>query len=95
MINHLYDNKGVKQTLDILLANPKTEPIWAPGVENERGQLAHGFQNHATGTDTIFFVNKNEIPKDRKISYANFVCNYRTFKVRVTHSPPHSWWGQA
>ena len=42
-----------------------------------------------TGTNTIFFVHIHEIPKDRKISYANFVCNYRPLKsepyrVRLT-----------
>ena len=37
MINNVYDDNGIKQSLDMLLANPKTEPTWAPGVENELG----------------------------------------------------------
>ena len=53
MINHVFDSKGAKQTLDLLLANPKTEPIWASGVEKELGQLAQGFENRVTVTDTI------------------------------------------
>ena len=59
----------------MLLANPETKPIWAPGVENELGRLTQGFEDRVQGTNTIFFVQKHEIPKDRKISYANFVCD--------------------
>ena len=88
-INHVYDKKGKKQSLDMLLAIPETEPIWAPGVENALGRLVQGFKDRVKGTNTIFFVHKHEIPKDRKISYANFVCDYRPLKsepyrVRLT-----------
>ena len=89
LLNHVYDKNGKKQSLDMLLANPETKPIWASGVENELGRLAQGFEDRVQGTNTIFFVQKHEIPKDRKISYANFVCNYRPLKsepyrVRLT-----------
>ncbi len=45
MINHKYGENGVKQTLDMLLANSNTEPRWAPCVENELGRLTQGFEN--------------------------------------------------
>ena len=89
VLNHVYDEHGKRQSLDMLLANPKTEPTWAPGVENELGRLAQGFDNRVTGTNTIYFIHRHEVPSDRKISYANFVCDYRPLKsepyrVRMT-----------
>ncbi len=80
VLNHVYDEHDKRQSLDMLLANPTTEPTWAPGVENELGRLAQGFDNRVTGTNTIYFIHKHEVPSDRKISYANFVCNYRPLK---------------
>ena len=32
------------------------------------------------GTGTIFFTTKDKTPKDRKITYANFICNIRPKK---------------
>jgi hypothetical protein len=42
-----------------------------------------------TGTGTLFFIPKAQVPKDRKVTYANFVCNIHpqkteTHRVRMT-----------
>ena len=40
------------------------------------------------GTDTIQFVHQHEVPKDKKVTYASYVCDYRPlkeepFRVRI------------
>ena len=44
---------------------------------------------HIEGAGTMFFTTKDKIPKDRKITYANFICNIRpkqseTYRVCLT-----------
>ena len=56
LLNHVYNKNGKKQSLDMLLANPETKPIWAPGVKNELGRLAQGFEDCVQRTNTVFFV---------------------------------------
>ena len=48
-----------------------------------------GVGSRIQGTDTMEFVKRNNIPKHKKITYANFVCDYRPLKsekhrVRMT-----------
>ena len=45
-------------------------------IRNEFGQLTQG-NGHVQGTDTIFFIRKDEVPTDRIVTYARFVCDYR------------------
>jgi hypothetical protein len=49
----------------------------------------HPLANQITGTGTVFFITKSQVPKDRKVTYANFVCTIRpqkteTHRVRMT-----------
>jgi hypothetical protein len=48
-----------------LIANPKTRVTWFHSYGNEIGQLAHGMPRCITGTNTIFSIQKNQVPKDR------------------------------
>ena len=53
------------------------------------GRLAQGLPNKITGTSTINFIFKHEIPFGKKLTYANMVCDYRPlkeekFRVRLT-----------
>jgi hypothetical protein len=70
--------------------------IWERSLANEWGRLLpHGIGENRppaaqiTGTGTLFFVEKSQVPKDRKVTYANFICNIRpqkseTHRVRMT-----------
>ena len=87
--NHIFDNLGKRRTLDSLLQDKTTSPIWSAALENKLGQLSQGFQNRVKAQDAMDFIFHNEIPSDRKITYANFVCDYRPlksekFRVRMT-----------
>ena len=49
---------------------------------NEIGRLAQGIGDRVTGTNTIFFIDKKQVPQDRykDVTYGKFVCMYRENK---------------
>ena len=51
-------------------------------LNNELGQLADGFET-VKGTNTIDFIYKYEIPMNKKVMYANMVCDYRPLKAKT------------
>ena len=60
---------------------------WETSCCAEFGQLAQGYGKHA-GTDTIFFIHRNQVPADREATYVQFVCDDRpqkeeTRRVRI------------
>ena len=88
-VQHMFDPKGNKMSIDALLEDPITSQVWKPALENELGRLSQGFNNRVKAQDTIDFISYNEIPNDRKVTYANFICDYRPlkaekFRVRMT-----------
>jgi hypothetical protein len=48
-----------------LIANPKTRETWTHSYGNEIGRLAQGMPGRNTGTNTIVFIRKNQVPKER------------------------------
>ncbi len=87
-INHIFDEAGKKQSMDKLL-NGNDKAIWWKAIGNEFGRLAQGIGTRVISTDTIDFIAKNEVPDGRKVTYGNFVCDYRPLKsepyrVRLT-----------
>jgi len=85
----------VRYYLQKLLKGPEKER-WNRGNANEFGRLLpHGIGKNRPdnkkikGTGTIFPIRRHAIPSDRKVTYANFVCNIRpqkaeTHRVRMT-----------
>jgi hypothetical protein len=74
------------------LANdPLMKGVWTKAMCKELGRLAQGYGNKE-GTNTIFFMTIEEIkqiPKDRTVTYACIVVDYRPQKndpnrVRIT-----------
>ena len=86
---------GKKAYLTKLLQGPEAS-TWEISNANEWGRLLEfGIGNNrlpserVTGTGTIFFIKKEDFPGNRKVSYANYVCNIRphkieTHRVRIT-----------
>eukprot|EP00804_Cyclotella_cryptica_P019007 CCRYP_006480-RA/>CCRYP_006480-RA protein AED:0.25 eAED:0.14 QI:0/0/0/1/1/1/2/0/936 len=74
-----------------LLKIPALKQIWSKAMCKELGRLAQGYEGDP-GTDTIHFMTINEIrkiPKDRTVTYARIVVDYRPQKkdpnrVRIT-----------
>ncbi len=48
-----------------LIANPKTRATWTHSYGNEIGRLAQGMPGCNTGTNTIVFIRKNQVPQER------------------------------
>lgn len=67
-------------TMSALLKGPDKD-IWNTGLANEIGRLAQGVgksrpaHQKISGTNTIKFIRKAQVPKNRTVTYANFVCD--------------------
>ena len=64
-----------------LIKRPETRETWFKSLANEIGCLAQGIRD-IKGTDTIFFIPKYEIPKERlkEVTYARIVVDYKPHK---------------
>jgi hypothetical protein len=78
-----YQKKGKLLEYRHLIANPKTRPTWTHSYGNELGLLAQGMPGRAKGTDTIFFIPRHKVPKERTkdITYGLITCSIRPEKV--------------
>ena len=65
-----------------LLRLPLFGPAWNTSSANKFGSLAQGVGGRMKGTDTIFFINKEDMPLDKlmHVTHAQFVCNIRPEK---------------
>lgn len=79
-INHIFDPTGKKQSLDQLITGDSAK-TWKRATSNELGRLAQGIC-HIQGNDVIDFINKSEIPSNKKVTYANMVCDFRPLKSK-------------
>jgi hypothetical protein len=63
--NSMLGEKGKHLKYCHLMGNPKTKAVWAHSYGNEIGQLAQGMPGWNTGTNTIFFIQRDQVPRDR------------------------------
>ncbi len=68
-----------------LIQNPKHQKIWNTSAENEFGQLAQGVGGRVKATNTIFFIPKDKVPKDRMkdVTYGSISCNIKPNKDNI------------
>ena len=71
-----------------LIQRPKYKKDWGFSFGNEIGRLAQGMPGRNTGTNTIFFILKSEIPQERwkDVAYSRIVCNVRPQKAEVNRT---------
>ena len=71
-----------------LIKRPKYKEQWGYSFGNEIGRLAQGMPGRNTGTNTLSFLHKNEIPKERwkDITNGRIVCSERPQKVEVNRT---------
>ena len=93
--NHVFHHEtGAKQSIDRLLQD-KDAKTWTTALSNEFGRLAQGVgkrrpqDQYVQGTNTIFFIKRDNVPRDAKVTYANLICDLRplkaeTHRVRMT-----------
>ena len=63
-----------------LIADPATREVWEKLSANEFGRLMKGLKGGIQGTETMKFIQKHEVPYDKKVTYARFVCDCRPQK---------------
>ncbi len=65
--------------------DPKHKEIWNTSAANEFGRLAQGVGGRVKATNTIFFIHKDQVPKDRMkdVTYSSFSCNMKPNKTET------------
>ena len=66
-----------------LLRHPNYTKAWNISAANEFGRLAQGLKDgRVKGTDTIRFIQKDEVPFDRMkdVTYGSFSCDFKPNK---------------
>ena len=66
-----------------LIKDPKYHQAWSLSAANEFGRLVDGVGNCIKGTNTIKFITKEQVPKQRMkdVTYGQFVCMVRPEKA--------------
>jgi hypothetical protein len=68
-----------------LIRDPKHQKIWDTSAANEIRQLAQGVGGRVKATNTIFFIPKDKVPKNRMkdVMYGSFSCNLKPNKAET------------
>jgi hypothetical protein len=66
-----------------LIAHHTMRTTWMHSYGNEIGRLVQGMPGRNTGTNTIIFIKKNQVPKDRAkdVTYGLITCLVRPEKL--------------
>jgi hypothetical protein len=56
--------------------------VWEHSFVNKLGRLFQGIRN-IPGTDTCFFIRKAQVPKHKRATYSQIVCNVRPQKDEI------------
>ena len=76
-MNHILDTEGDKLSIDKLKQDAL---LWGPVLSNELGRLSQDIRD-ITGNNVLYFISYNEVPKNKKVAYANMVCDHRLLKT--------------
>jgi hypothetical protein len=71
---------GKNMQYKYLMKDPIFGPLFEIGLSNELGRVCQGIRDVA-GTNTAFFIDLHNIPKDRKITYGKLVCDFKPNKT--------------
>jgi hypothetical protein len=73
----VHDNKtGHYLNYRQLIKEPKHKEIWSTSAANKFKCLVQGVGGRVKGTNTIFFICKDQVPKDRikDVTYGSYSC---------------------
>ena len=67
-----------------LMKDPKYQKVWGVSSANKFGRLANGVGGRIKGTNTIKFIHKHEVPKERMkdVTYGQFACSIQPEKAK-------------
>ena len=80
MLNAVWDyDTGELMEMSHLIKKLKYRELWRKSYGNELGLLEQGMPGRVERTDTIFFIDKQDIPNVRwqDVTYGRVVVNYR------------------
>jgi hypothetical protein len=77
VINHC---TGKEMQYKVLMKDPDLRPSFEIGLSSELGRICQGIRDIA-GTNTAFFIDLKIIPKNRKITYGELVCDFKPKKI--------------
>jgi hypothetical protein len=66
-----------------LINNASTFTIWNESAANEFGRLAQGVGTRINGSNTIFFIPRQAVPKGKIVTYGRFVVDIRPNKSEI------------
>jgi hypothetical protein len=66
-----------------LINDASTLTIWNEAAANEFGRLAQGVGNRINGSNTIFFIPRQAVPKGKNVTYGRFVVDIRPNKSEI------------
>jgi hypothetical protein len=83
MASSVIGDKGELLEYRHLIGNPKTKAAWAHSYGDEIGRLAQGMPGRNEGTNTIFFIRQDQVPRDRMkdTTYGLITCLVRPEKI--------------
>ena len=83
MANAVIGEGGESLEYKQLIADPKTQATWTHSYGNELRRLAQGMPGRNTGTNTIFFIHKNQVPSERQkdVTYGLITTLVRPEKI--------------
>jgi hypothetical protein len=90
MANSVIDEEtGASLEYRHLINDASTFTIWNEAAANEFGRFAQGVGNRITGSNTIFFIPRQAVPKGKIVTYGWFVVDIRPnnsefHRVRLT-----------
>ncbi len=76
MANSVIGEGGELLKCKQLIANPKTQAKWTHSYGNKIGRLAQGMPGCNTGTNTIIYIRKDQVPTTRAkdVTYGLITC---------------------
>ena len=83
-VSNLDDEIGELLEYSHLIKHPNCRMTWSHSYRNEKGRLAKRMLGRATGTTTIFFIHKKDIPQEqhKDTTCSSIICNYREDKAK-------------
>jgi hypothetical protein len=77
------EDTGASLEYHHLIKDDSTFTVWNKAAANEFGILAQGFEDRIEGSNTIFFIPRQAVPKGKIITYGRFVVEIRPNKSEI------------
>ncbi len=69
------EDTGIILEYQHLIKNPATKSVWGTSLANKIRRLLQGIQN-LKGTNTCFFIQKSQVPTNKRPTYGRIICNF-------------------